>query len=68
MRRSVGRQTEELTRFHETGMTLQPKSGDEPDPRLVELVRLLARRAALQWFVRQREARRQAKEVDSPQS
>ena len=49
-------------------MTLQPKSGDEPDPRLVELVRLLARRAALQWFVRQREARRQAKEVDSPQS
>lgn len=25
-------------------------SGDGPDPRLIELVRLLARRAARQWF------------------
>jgi len=66
MRRSIGRQAEELTRFHETGLTLPPRSGDEPDPRLVELVRILARRAARRWFARQLEAQRQAKETDSP--
>ena len=66
MRKPVGRQAEELSRFHETGLT--PRSGDEPDPRLVELVRILARRAARQLFARQREAQREAKEADPPPS
>jgi hypothetical protein len=34
-----------------------PGRGD-PDPRLVELVRLLARRAARQWYERMMEERR----------
>ncbi len=32
--------------------------GDGPDPRLVELVRLLARRAARQWYEKMMEERR----------
>lgn len=32
--------------------------GDGPDPRLVELVRLLARRAARQWYEKVMEERR----------
>ena len=65
---SAGRQAEELTRFHETGLTLPSRSTDEPDSRLVELVRILARRAARQWFARQLEAQRQANEADPKRS
>lgn len=68
MRKPVGRQAEELTRFHETGLTPRSRAGDDPDPLLVELVRILARQAARQWFARQHQAQRQAKEADSPPS
>lgn len=34
------------------------RSGDGPDPRLVEMVRLLARRAAREVYEEQREERR----------
>jgi len=38
-----------VSRHREPELSLS-SSGDGPDPRLVELVRLLARRAARQWF------------------
>jgi hypothetical protein len=36
------------------------------DPRLVELVRILARRAARQWLAEQVERQQRGKEVDLP--
>lgn len=66
MRKSTGRQPEEFTPFGETGLTLASRCGDGPDPRLVELVRILARRAARRWYAQQLEVQRQAKEADSP--
>jgi hypothetical protein len=68
MQKPVGRQVQELTRFHEMGSNLPARSGGEPDPRLVELVRILARHAARQLFARRREAQRQTKEADLPPS
>lgn len=34
----------------EPELTLAPQSGNAPDPRLVEFVRLLARHAARRWY------------------
>lgn len=43
----------------DTGRPLIPsKSGGGPDPRLAELVRLLARRAAREWYDQQSGVRR----------
>lgn len=65
MRKSTGRRPEEFTPFRETGLTLASPCRNEPDPRLVELVRILARRAARQWYAQQLEAQRQEKEAES---
>ena len=43
------RKTKGTSRHQELELSLAP-NGDGPDPRLVELVRLLARRAAQQWY------------------
>lgn len=50
MQRSARQQNGTVARLKEPELTLAPLAGDGPDPRLVELVRLLARRAARQWY------------------
>ena len=39
-----------IARCNEPELTLAPQSGNAPDPRLVEFVRLLARHAARRWY------------------
>jgi hypothetical protein len=39
-----------IARRSEPELTLAPQSGNAPDPRLVEFVRLLARYAAQRWY------------------
>ncbi|MGM4920304.1 hypothetical protein [Tardiphaga sp. 813_E8_N1_3] len=39
-----------ITGRSEPELTLAPQSGNAPDPRLVEFVRLLARHAARRWY------------------
>lgn len=39
-----------IARRSEPELTLAPQSGNAPDPRLVEFVRLLARLAARRWY------------------
>lgn len=43
------RQQDKMTRLHEPDLVLA-SSRALPDPRLIELARLLARRAAREWF------------------
>jgi hypothetical protein len=45
------------TRLREPNSALAPRVGGDPDPRLMELVRLLARRAARQWYEKMMEER-----------
>ena len=40
----------DIARYNEPELTLVPQSGNAPDPRLVEIVRLLARHAAQRWY------------------
>jgi hypothetical protein len=49
IKRTVNQRMKSTSRHNEPELSLS-SSGDGPDPRLVELVRLLARRAAQQWF------------------
>jgi hypothetical protein len=39
-----------IARHSEPELTLAPQTGNAPDPRLVEFVRLLARHAARRWY------------------
>lgn len=39
-----------IARLREPELTLAPQSGNAPDPRLIEFVRLLARHAARRWY------------------
>lgn len=41
---------EDITGCNEPELTFAPQSGNAPDPRLVEFVRLLARHAARRWY------------------
>jgi hypothetical protein len=50
MKETVAQKREGITRFSEPELTLAPPSDNAPDPRLVEFVRLLARRAAQEWY------------------
>lgn len=50
MKETVAQKSEGIARFSEPELTLAPASDNAPDPRLVELVRLLARRAAQEWY------------------
>jgi hypothetical protein len=49
MKTAVDQKNGSVVRIVETELTLA-HCGDGPDPRLVELVRLLARRAARDWY------------------
>jgi len=49
--KDVGAQNRKgIARCSEPELTLAPHSGNAPDPRLVEFVRLLARHAARRWY------------------
>jgi hypothetical protein len=50
MKETATQKRDSIARFSEPELTLAPRSGDAPDPRLVEFVRLLARRAAQEWY------------------
>lgn len=47
-----------ISRLSEPELTLAPQGGSGPDPRLIEFVRLLARRAAREWYEQIAEERR----------
>jgi hypothetical protein len=66
MAKSAGRRSKDATRLAEPGLTLVSRSSGGPDPRLVELARILARRAARLWYAEQVEARQRAQEADLP--
>lgn len=53
-------QQDKVKRLHEPGLVLAT-AGDLPDPRLIEMARLLARRAAREWLKETR-----AREVPRP--
>lgn len=50
MKETVTQEREGIARFSEPELTLAPQSASAPDPRLVAFVRLLARRAAREWY------------------
>jgi hypothetical protein len=50
MKETVAQKHKGTSRPKESELTLAPQSGDAPDPRLVEFVRLLARRAARERY------------------
>ncbi len=53
------RTVDALPRYGEPELALRSRGADgRPDPRLVELVRILARRAARRWYAEQVEAQR----------
>jgi hypothetical protein len=58
MKETVAQKSEGIARFSEPELTLAPPSKNAPDPRLVEFVRLLARRAAQEWYEQIAEERR----------
>ncbi len=60
------RRPETVTRLGEPQVTQALHTGAGPDWRLVQLVRVLARRAARQWYAEQVEAQRQKKETGLP--
>lgn len=62
MRQSTGPDLEAGGGLGEPQLTLVSPPGGQADPRLVELVRILARRAARQWYVEQVEAQRRRAE------
>jgi hypothetical protein len=57
MRRRAARRDRIATAARDPVLRLPSGVGDNPDPRLIELVRLLARRAARRWFKEIMEAR-----------
>lgn len=57
---NIPRQQDKVKRLHEPDLVLASPR-DLPDPRLIELARLLARRAAREWFEETR-----AREVSRP--
>jgi hypothetical protein len=57
-RYSQGAVCRALIRVNESELTLEPQSAHAPDPRLVKFARLLARRAAREWYQQVVEERR----------
>jgi hypothetical protein len=58
MKESIAQESKDIVRVNEAELTLGPQSSHAPDPRLVEFVRLLARRAAREWYEQIVEERR----------
>ncbi|WMT76431.1 hypothetical protein [Bradyrhizobium sp. Ash2021] len=58
MEEAVRQKSKSITRHSEPELTLAPQGGSGPDPRLIEFVRLLARRAAREWYEQIAEERR----------
>jgi hypothetical protein len=50
MKETIAQESKDIARVNEAELTLGPQSAHAPDPRLVEFVRLLARRAAREWY------------------
>jgi hypothetical protein len=50
MKKTIAQESRDIARIDEAELTLGPPSAHAPDPRLVEFVRLLARRAAREWY------------------
>jgi hypothetical protein len=50
MKETVAQERNGIARFSEPELTFAPQSANAPDPRLIEFVRLLARRAAREWY------------------
>ena len=58
MKETIAQESKDAARVNEAELTLGPKSAHAPDPRLIEFVRLLARRAAREWYEQIAEERR----------
>jgi hypothetical protein len=58
MKKTVTPEHTDIARFTKPELTLASQSLNGPDPRLVEFVRLLARRAAREWYEQIIEERR----------
>jgi hypothetical protein len=58
MKETIAQESKDIARFSEPELTLGPQTAHAPDPRLVEFVRLLARRAAREWYEQIAEERR----------
>lgn len=50
MKETIAQESKDIARSREPELTLAPQSAHAPDPRLIEFVRLLARRAAQEWY------------------
>jgi hypothetical protein len=50
MKETIAQGSKDIVRLNEAELTLGPQSAHAPDPRLFEFVRLLARRAAREWY------------------
>ena len=50
MKKTIAQESKDIARVNEAELTLGPQSAHAPDPRLVEFVRLLPRRAAREWY------------------
>ncbi len=57
---------EDVTRLAEPELTLVSRSDGSADPRVLELVRILARRAARRWYAELVETRQRLQEADPP--
>jgi hypothetical protein len=52
MKEIVAQGSKDIARASEPELVLAPQNAATPDPRLIEFVRLLARRAARNWYER----------------
>ena len=58
MKETIAQESKDIARSSEPELTLAPQNAHAPDPRLIEFVRLLARRAAREWYEQIVEERR----------
>ena len=58
MKETIAQESKDIIWVNESELTLEPQSAHAPDPRLVKFVRLLARRAAREWYQQIVEERR----------
>jgi hypothetical protein len=50
MKETVAQASKDAARISEPELMLAPQNANTPNPRLIEFVRLLARRAAREWY------------------
>ena len=58
MKETIAQESKDIVGVNEAELTLGPQGAHAPDPRLFEFVRLLARRAAREWYEQIVEERR----------